>query len=315
VVNIPANGSDNRMAMLVQPWAVGRFLHERQYDVVHLHEPMVPMLSYYALWLSPKAAHVATFHMYAEAESAASRAARGLLAGLLYPAMHAAIAVSPAAADFAAPLWRRPLPIIPNGVPTGIFTPPDDNAGPDHAGPLRLLFVGNWRDRRKGLPVLLEAFQLVRARGIEATLDVIGEGKPSDAQRGIPGVTFLGVVGSEAVLADHYRRSDVFVAPATGQESFGIVLIEAMACGRPVVCSDIRGYRDVIDPEGAELVPAGDAVALASAIASLANTPARRAAMGARNRVRAEAFDWGRLALGVRQVYAEAIRGRSQTPA
>jgi phosphatidylinositol alpha-mannosyltransferase len=315
VVNIPANGSDNRMAMLVQPWAVGRFLRDRQYDVVHFHEPMVPMLSYYALWLSPKAAHVATCHMYAEAESAVSRMARGLLAGLLYPAMHAAIAVSPAAADFAAPLWRRPLPIIPNGVPTGIFSPPDNDAGPDHGGPLRLLFVGNWRDHRKGLPVLLEAFQLVRAQGIEATLDVIGEGKPNEAQRGIWGVTFLGVIGSEAVLADHYRRSDVFVAPATGQESFGIVLIEAMACGRPVVCSDIRGYRDVVDPEGAELVPAGDAVALARVIADLANAPARRAAMGARNRLRAEAFDWGRLALGVRKVYAEAIRGRSQTPA
>jgi phosphatidylinositol alpha-mannosyltransferase len=299
VVNIPANGSDNRMAMLVQPWAVGRFLRDRQYDVVHFHEPMVPMLSYYALWLSPKAAHVATFHMYAEAESAVSRMARGL----------------PAAADFAAPLWRRPLPIIPNGVPTGIFSPPDNDAGPDHGGPLRLLFVGNWRDHRKGLPVLLEAFQLVRAQGIEATLDVIGEGKPNEAQRGIRGVTFLGVIGSEAVLADHYRRSDVFVAPATGQESFGIVLIEAMACGRPVVCSDIRGYRDVVDPEGAELVPAGDAVALARVIADLANAPARRAAMGARNRLRAEAFDWGRLALGVRKVYAEAIRGRSQTPA
>ena len=64
VVNIPANGSDNHMAMLVPPWTVGRFLRERRFDVVHLHEPMVPMLSYYALWLSPKAAHVATFHMY-----------------------------------------------------------------------------------------------------------------------------------------------------------------------------------------------------------------------------------------------------------
>jgi phosphatidylinositol alpha-mannosyltransferase len=175
-----------------------------------------------------------------------------------------------------------------------------------------LLFVGNWRDRRKGLPVLLEAFQSVRAQGIEATLDVIGEGKPSESQRGIPGVTFLGVIGSEADLADHYRRCDLFVAPATGQESFGIVLIEAMACGRPVVCSDIRGYRDVIDPEGAELVPAGDPAALARVIADLACAHTRRVAMGARNRVRAEAFDWSRIAHRVRDVYTESISIRTR---
>jgi phosphatidylinositol alpha-mannosyltransferase len=307
VVNIPANGSANHMAMLVPPWTVGRFLRDRRFDVVHIHEPMVPMLAYYALWFSPKSAHVATFHMYAETESAASRTARRLLARLLYPAMHAGIAVSPAAADYASPLWRRPLPIIPNGVPTGIFSPANGDSVPDHGGGLRLLFVGNWRDRRKGLPVLLEAFQLVRAQGIDATLVIIGEGKPSESQRGIPGVTFLGAIGSEALLADQYRRCDLFVAPATGQESFGIVLLEAMACGRPVVCSDIRGYRDVIDPEGAELVPAGDTVALARAIADLSNAPARRAAMGVQNRLRAERYDWSRIALSVRAVYAESV--------
>src|SRR5258708_5742950 len=117
VVNIPANGSANHMALLVPPWTVGRFLRARAFDVIHLHEPMVPMLSYYALWLSHQAAHVATFHMFAEAESVSSRAARGLLARLLFPTLDAGIAVSPAAADFVAPLWRRPLSIIPNGVP------------------------------------------------------------------------------------------------------------------------------------------------------------------------------------------------------
>ena len=212
-------------------------------------------------------------------------------------------------------MWRRPLPIIPNGVPTEVFIPPDKDAESGRGASFRLLFVGNWRDSRKGLPVLLEAFQMIRAQGVDATLDVIGEGKPSEAQRGFPGVTFLGVVGSEAALADHYRRCDLFVAPATGQESFGIVLIEAMACGRPIVCSDIRGYRDVVDPEGAELVPAGDSVALSRVIVELANAPARRATMGARNRLRAEAFDWGRIALEVRNVYAESILRRSKTSA
>jgi phosphatidylinositol alpha-mannosyltransferase len=314
VVNIPANGSANHMALLVAPWSVGQFLRERRFDIIHLHEPMVPMLSYYALWLSRGSARVATFHMYAEAESGASRTARRALARVLFPALDAGIAVSPAAADFITPLWRRPLRVIPNGVPTGVFTPADPAAPASAEGPLRLLFVGNWRDRRKGLPVLLDAFRLARTRGIALSLDVIGEGQPDSEQLGIAGVTFLGPVASESVLADHYRRCDLFVAPATGQESFGIVLLEAMACGRPVVCSDIRGYRDVIDPAGAQLVPPGDPAALADAIAGLATDRERRRAMAARNRLRAEAFDWARLALEVRAVYCEALESQTMAP-
>jgi phosphatidylinositol alpha-mannosyltransferase len=311
VVNIPANGSDNHMALLVAPWSVGRFLRERRFDIVHLHEPMVPMLGYYALWLSRGSARVATFHMYAETESGASRTARRVLARLLFPALDAGIAVSSAAADFVAPLWRRPLHIIPNGVPTGVFSPADPAAAASARGPLRLLFVGNWRDRRKGLPVLLEAFRLARARGVDLVLDVIGEGQPNSEQRSTPGVTYLGAIASESVLADHYRRCDLFVAPATGQESFGIVLLEAMACGRPVVCSDIRGYRDVVDPDGAQLVPPGDAAALADAIVALATAGERRRAMATRNRLRAETFDWARLALKVRAVYAQALESQA----
>src|SRR5262249_47997027 len=131
-----------------------------------------------------------------------------------------------------------------------------NGAHADHAsdGPLRLLFVGNWRDPRKGLPVLLDAYRRLLAAGERVTLDVVGQGTP-DERHALPGVTLQGSIGIEHLLADRYRACDVFVSPATGQESFGIVLLEAMACGRPVVCSDIRGYRDVVDAEGARLVP------------------------------------------------------------
>jgi len=307
VVNVPANGSANYMALFVSPWSVRRFLRERRFDVVHLHEPMVPMLGYYTLWLSPAAAHVATFHMYAEAEPALSRAARGVIAGILHPFLEAAIAVSPAAADFAAPVWRRPLAVVPNGVPTGVFTPGDRNESVDADRPLRLLFVGNWRDSRKGLPVLLEACRRLHAEGVGFSLDVIGEGEPTAEQRSVSGVTFHGSVASEEVLAAHYRRCDVFVAPATGQESFGIVLLEAMSCARPVVCSDIRGFRDVIHPDGAALVTPGDVEGLTRAIADLARAPERRRAMGALNRPRAESYDWNRIGEQVRSVYLEAV--------
>jgi phosphatidylinositol alpha-mannosyltransferase len=198
--------------------------------------------------------------------------------------------------------------VVPNGVPTSIFRPAEPSLN-GHDGALRLLFVGNWRDSRKGLPVLLDACRELQRLGLRYALDVIGEGTPSEEQRSVPGVTFLGSVASEAILAGKYQSCDVFVAPATGQESFGIVLVEAMACARPVVCSDIRGFRDVVDPQGACLVPPGDAAALARALADLAVFKERRASMGVRNRVRAEEFDWDRVASRVRAVYVEALAG------
>jgi len=311
VVNIPANGSANHMAILTPPWSVLRFLRERRFDVVHLHEPLVPMLPYYALWFTPAVAHVATFHMYGESEPAVRRAARAALAKALFPLLDAAIAVSPAAADFAAPVWRRPLPVVPNGVPTSVFRPGgDERSGPDPGG-LRLLFVGNWRDSRKGLPVLLDAYRRLREAAVACTLDVIGAGTPSDEQRRLPGVRFHGPISSEAMLAERYRQCDVFVAPATGQESFGIVLLEAMACGRPVVCSDILGYRGVIHPDGAVLVAPGDAAELARAIEALARAPERWSTMGRLNRARAEEFDWGRIRDQVRDIYLEAVERAS----
>jgi phosphatidyl-myo-inositol alpha-mannosyltransferase len=312
VVNVPANGSANRMSLLASSRSVERFFRNRHFDVVHLHEPMVPMLSYYALWFSPAAAHVATFHMYAEREGSASRAARAVLARLLFPRIESAIAVSPAAAEYASRYWRRPLPIIPNGVSTSLFSPPTNGSARAPEDPLRLLFVGSWRDSRKGLPVLLEAYRRLRAEGRAVTLRVIGKGTPGVEDARLPGVTFHNSIDSEAVLADHYRQCDVFVSPATGQESFGIVLLEAMACGRAIVCSDIRGYRDLVDPEGARLVPARDAAALARAITELARAPRAMRAMGLRNRRHAEQYDWERIATEVRHVYLEAIRSNGR---
>jgi len=303
VVNVSANGASNRMALLTPPWSVRRFFRAHSFDVVHIHEPLVPVLPYYALWSSPPSAHVCTFHMYAEDESPAWGVARRAVARAVFASFERGIAVSRPAAEHAGRTWRRPLTVIPNGVPTATYRPPETNGSAD--GALRLLFVGNWRDRRKGLPYLLEAYDRLRADGVSVALDVVGEGRPQAARHA--GVSFRGPVWSEVELAEHYRRCDVFVAPSTGQESFGIVLLEAMACGRPVVCSDIPGYRQVADPVGARLVPAGDAGELARAIAGLAARPDLRRRMGASNRARAEAYDWAPLARQVRDEYVAAI--------
>jgi len=306
VVNVPANGAANHMALLTRPWAVRRFFLAGDFDVVHVHEPLVPLLPYYALWFSPRAAHVCTFHTYTEREGYSSRAMRRGLASRMLPRFERGMAVSQPAAEYAARIWTRPLTVIPNGVPTRTFTPPE--RAPSRGDSLRLLFVGHWRDPRKGLPFLLEACQRLRASGLRFHLDVVGTGASNAPEH--PGVTFHGPVTSEAVLAEHYRRCDLFVAPATGQESFGIVLLEAMACARPVVCSDIPGYRLVVDPAGARLVPPMDASGLALAITDLAQDPERRGQMGRLNRIRAETFEWVEITRLVREEYLGALAQR-----
>jgi phosphatidylinositol alpha-mannosyltransferase len=305
VVNIPANGAANYMALLTPPWSVRRFFVDGDFDVVHVHEPLVPLLPYYALWFSPRAIHVCTFHMYAETETALSLRARRVMGRRLFPRFDRAIAVSPPAADYAARAWTRTVAVIPNGVPSRMFRPADSGMS-TRPPSLRLLFVGSWRDGRKGLPVLLQAVARLRARELAVSLDVVGEGGCEPPS--LPGVTFHGRVEGKTELVRHYQRCDVFVSPALGQESFGIVLLEAMACGKPVVCSDIPGYRQVVDPGGACLVPPSNPEALVEAIVSLWGDPARRQAMGEVNRRRAEAYDWDFIATRIRDEYEAALR-------
>ncbi|PYQ50532.1 MAG: glycosyltransferase family 1 protein [Acidobacteria bacterium] len=311
VLNVPANGAANYMAIFTPPWAVGRFFRENAFDVVHVHEPFVPLLAYYALGLSPSAAHVATFHMYAEEESRLWRTVRRTVGASMRRRIDRSIAVSRAAERFARVAWAGPMTVIPNGVPLSVFDgghPPRERAAD---GAVRLLFVGNWRDARKGVKYLLEAYRRLRAEGRPLTLDIVGAGPPGPLEA-VDGVTFHGRVSNEEALARHYRSCDVFVSPATGQESFGIVLLEAMAAGRPVVCSDIDGYRDVASPEGARLVPPGDAALLADAIRGLIHDEAARRRMGAANRQAVARYDWEAVTDRVREEYVHALALRTR---
>jgi phosphatidylinositol alpha-mannosyltransferase len=297
---------------------VRRFFREHTFDVVHVHEPFVPMLTYYSLWLSPEAVHVATFHMYAESVSPALGAVRKSLGRLLHRSIDRAIAVSRPAEGFARRFWSGGLTVIPNGVPVALFDglPPEGGSANDvvdSGRPVRLLFVGNWRDERKGLAFLLEAFRRLRREGMALTLDVVGAG-PAGRLDHIDGVTFHGAISREEELARHYHRCDVFVSPATGQESFGIVLLEAMAASRAIVCSSIDGYREVVSPEGARFVRAADAESLAEGIRVVALDASLRRRMGAVNRRAAAGYDWERLADRVRGEYVTAL-GSAGRPA
>ena len=315
IVNVRANGSDNYLGILVSPIAINRFFREHHFDVIHIHEPLQPALSYWSVWLTRRIAHVATFHAYAEREGRMLRWARKAWGATMFPWIQRAIAVSEPAARYAQAAWRRDLAIIPNGVPTEIFTPPGTPPGPPGShrpgDRVKLLFVGRIGDARKGARFLFEAYAGLVARKLPVTLDVVGELGAADAPPELPGLTYHGAVPFER-LPELYRACDVFVAPSTGQESFGIVLLEAMASAKPVVCSDIEGYRQVATTEGSTLVPPSDAGALEQALARVVQADRETLRRhGELNRRHAEVFDYDRLAERVRHEYRLAIAARA----
>lgn len=304
VMNFQANGSGNAFGILVNPFKLRRFFAEKQFDVIHVHEPLNPAIGYWASWLAPRTPHVATFHAYGEREALGLKIARAFAAPAVRPFYQRSIAVSEPARRWAEPSWKRPLTIVPNGVSIKQFRP--DARPHREEGPLRLLFVGKLIDPRKGFSYLTEAYARLRARGVAVELDVVGDGGTGDGLPDLPGLAYHGSVPL-ARLAEMYRDCDVFVAPSTGQESFGLVLLEAMATARPIVCSAIEGYKQVADQHGARLVPPRDPLAIERAIVELAGDPLLRWRMGVWNRNRAETFDWDHIAQRVRDEYLMAI--------
>jgi len=311
VVNIPANGSDNQLGIFVRPWQVAKFFRQNKFDVIHIHEPAQPSLSYWSVWMTRKIPHVATFHAYAESESRSFTFARRMWGHTMFPFFQRAIAVSEAAARYAGMVWKRPLSVIPNGVPTGIFTPAPTKLHDAPDAPLRLLFVGRIGDVRKGARYMFDAYRMLQERGVNVTLDVAGELGQAEPPPALPGLRYHGAVSFDR-LVQLYRECDLFVAPSTGQESFGIVLLEAMSAAKPIVCSAIDGYRQVAIPEGSYLVPPSNAAALADQIAVVAKLdPSTRRRQGELNRKAALGYDWDRLADRVRDEYCAAIEERA----
>jgi phosphatidyl-myo-inositol alpha-mannosyltransferase len=284
-------------------------LERERFDVLHLHEPFVPFLSLFLLRES-RSVNIATFHAYA-GFSPSYELGRRVMGGHA-SRIHGRIAVSAAARHFIDRYFPGDYKVIPNGVDIARFASAVPIARWQDGTP-NVLFVGR-HEPRKGLLDLLKAHRILRRTGYENRLLVVGSGPQERearryvAVRGLKGVEFLGKV-SDAEKAQLYRTADVFVSPATGGESFGIVLLEAMAAGAPIVASDIHGYKGVVR-RGREalLVPPHEPKELALALGRLLDDPALRAEMSAAGRARAEAFSWPRVTAKVEDYYGFVIR-------
>jgi phosphatidylinositol alpha-mannosyltransferase len=309
IVNIRSNASDNRMALFVSPWKLRSFFKQGAYDVVHVHEPPIPSVPYWTAFLTPGVAKICTFHAFNEAPSWGIHFGQRVCQLLSEWFYDHSLAVSEAARRHASYAWRKPLTIVPNGVSTDVFVPGPVARG-SHGGPLRLLFVGRLSDERKGLRIMLDAYQRLLAKGVSATLDIVGEQAGAPVPPALPGLVYHGPV-PRSELVRRFQECDLYVAPSTGQESFGIVLLEAAATGAPIVCSDIEGYRAVAHPSGTVLVPPRDPEALAAAIADVGQSPERLARMSAINVEHAKAYDWAHVARRVREEYLVAIERRA----
>ncbi|MGA8253505.1 MAG: glycosyltransferase family 4 protein, partial [Mycobacterium sp.] len=266
-IPIPYNGSVSRLQFSPAVHGrVRRWLADGDFDVLHLHEPNAPSLSMWALRLA-EGPIVATFHT-----STTKSLTLTLFQGMLRPwheKIVGRIAVSDVARRWQMEALGTDAVEIPNGVDVNALASAPPLDGYRRPGKT-VLFLGRYDEPRKGMAVLLDALPKVMERFGDVQLLVVGRGDEdqlrSQAGELVENIRFLGLV-DDAAKASAMRSADVYCAPNTGGESFGIVLVEAMAAGTPVVASDLDAFRRVLrDGEAGRLVPVGDADALADAL-------------------------------------------------
>jgi phosphatidylinositol alpha-mannosyltransferase len=309
-----SNGALSRATFGPELLRLGQLFGRLRPDVVHVHAPLDPLLGLAAALASPVPT-AGTFHASFQPAPTWQLLYGALrpLTGAAFRRLRARIAVSPEARRSIARYFPGEYRVVPNGVDVERFGPAVEPLPVTGGGPT-ILFVGR-ADPRKGLAVLLDAFSRVHARLPRARLRLVVPGGAS-AVSGLVGrldAVVRGAVEVEGYVAPEllprcYAGCDVFCSPATGGESQGIVLLEAMASARPVVASDIPGYRDVVaDGREGILVGPGDAERLADALARLLDDPAARSRMGQAGRETALVYAWPTVAARLEAIFCQAL--------
>jgi phosphatidylinositol alpha-mannosyltransferase len=308
-IPIPYNGSVSRLQFSPAVHGrVRRWLTEGEFDVLHLHEPNAPSLSMWALRVA-QGPIVATFHA-----STTKSLTLTVFGGLLRP-MHEKIVGRIAVSDLARRWQMEALGSdaveIPNGVDVASLASAPLLDGYPRAGKT-VLFLGRYDEPRKGMSVLLDALPTVVERFSDVQLLIVGRGDEDQLRSQVGGLVenihFLGQV-DDAGKASAMRSADVYCAPNTGGESFGIVLVEAMAAGTAVVASDLDAFRRVLrDGECGRLVPVGDGAALADALIAMLEDDALRERFVAAGSEAVHRYDWSVVANQIMRVY-ETVAG------
>ena len=249
-VIIPSGGSWARVS--VSFWnrrRIQAMLTKENFDILHFHEPFAGSLTVNIIALS-NAVNIGTFHTYGGHKVYSM----GLswIGNPYFKRLHGKIAVSEPARQFISQHYPGDYEIIPNGVNTELYSSAQA-LDKYKDGYINLLWVGRL-DKRKGLKYLLEAYGSLKWNYPKLRLIVVGPGEPDGdcyriiSERNLQDITFVGSV-SDKTKASFYKTADIYCSPATGNESFGIVLIEAMAAGTPIVATNIEGYSSVITNE------------------------------------------------------------------
>jgi phosphatidyl-myo-inositol alpha-mannosyltransferase len=310
VFPIPVNDSVARITLSFHlARRVADILERERFDVLHFHEPFMPALPLTMLRMSG-AANVGTFHAFARS-NVGYYYGRPLLKPYL-KRLHGSIAVSSAARDFVRQYFPAADPrVIPNGVDVATFRPGHSPIRHLRDGSVNVLFVGRL-EKRKGLRDLVTAYGYLRERVPRTRLIVVGDGplrskvESMVASRGLQDVVMAGYVPKQ-VLPRYYASADIFCAPATGRESFGIVLLEAMASGLPVVATEVPGYLTVLEAGSDSLtVRPKSPMELGTALTVLARDPVLRSRLAAGGLAKAQRYAWPVVTAQVIEVYQEA---------
>jgi phosphatidylinositol alpha-mannosyltransferase len=309
-VSLVLGGTETPISLDPLAWRrVGALLESSGFDVLHVHEPLMPLVPWFAV-IQSRAPVVATFHVHRE-QGHRWYARYGWTLTPLMRRVRVRLAVSEAARRTVARAFPGEYHVIPNGIDVTRFMQPLARPETMPADRLHVVYVGRL-EPRKGVGRLVEAMSIVAKDLPNVRLLIVGDGPDraaleAAARQGGVDAQFEGRV-PDAVLPAYYRAADVVCSPALGGESFGIVLLEAMAAERAVVATRIEGYEELVTGSGCvQLVPPDDPVALAREIARLLGDQALRDTLGSRGARFAREFDWSRVALRLQEVYGSVV--------
>lgn len=292
-IALPVSGSMARITFTWQPKAIKKLLEEEGFDIVHLHEPLMPLLTYQVLRYS-RAINVGTFHAAKEGGNRFYGYTKPLTKRW-FRKLDGKIAVSPTASQLVSRYFAGYFNIIPNGIAYDHFSKEHEPFPELMDGKLNILFVGR-PEKRKGLQYLLRSYLQLQEQNENIRLIIVGAGSFKRYEQ------FMEHRGSDVIfrsnvpyseLPRYHASADIFCSPATGNESQGIAILEAMAAGVPVIASNIDGFAGVITDEfDGLLVQPKSEQAITDAVLRLKDNPSLRNQLGQRGQLQSRSYSW-----------------------